>query len=150
MATTQKTVVLALAAGLVLALTGCTGSGGDASTPSPSSSASGSSSSVPSAPSTGEPAPEPTSAAPVPTPDARAWTDETAYAACVETAEAQLEAGYTWAERSTQTLVPADGGVSMDITGIFTGGDVGVANVTFRCLLAGDQSSPQVTGALVG
>ncbi len=152
MASTKQTAVLAVAAGLVLVLSGCTGSGGPTASPTPTSSASVTGSPSPSSsPSPGEtePVDEPSSAAPVPTAGADAWTDQTAYDACVEAAGAELEAGYTWADRSTQTLVAADGGVSIDITGIFTGGDVGVANVTFRCLLTGDRSSPQVTGEIV-
>jgi len=144
MASTKQTAVLAVAAGLVLVLSGCTGS--DAPAPTSSATATGGASSSPGGT---EPADEPSSAAPVPTAGADAWTDETAYEACVAAADAELEPGYTWAARSTQTLVAVDGGVSIDITGIFTGGDVGVANVTFRCQLTGDRSSPQVTGEIV-
>jgi hypothetical protein len=151
MASTKQTAVLAVAAGLVLVLSGCTGSDEPAASPTPSRSATATGSPSPSSPSSGEtePADEPSSAAPVPTAGADAWTDQTAYDACVEAADAELETGYTWADRSSQTLVAADGGVSIDVTGIFTGGDVGVANVTFRCLLTGDRSSPQVTGEIV-
>jgi hypothetical protein len=151
MASTKQTAVLAVAAGLVLVLSGCTGSDEPAASPTPSRSATATGSPSPSSPSSGEtePADEPSSAAPVPTAGADAWTDQTAYDACVEAADAELETGYTWADRSSQTLVAADGGVSIDVTGIFTGGDVGVANVKFRCLLTGDRSSPQVTGEIV-
>jgi hypothetical protein len=149
MASTKQTVVLALAAGLVLGLTGCTGP--DDATPSPtaSSTSTAAASPSPSSPGETEPADEPSSAAPVPTAGADAWTDQTAYDACVEAADDELESGYTWADRSSQTLVAADGGVSIDITGIFTGRDVGVANVTFRCVLTGDRSSSEVTGEIV-
>ena len=150
MASTKQTVALAVAAGLVLVLSGCTGSDGPTTTAAPTGSASATSGpSSSSSSGTTEPADEPSSAAPVPTSGGDAWTDETAYDACVAAADAELETGYTWAERTTQALVAADGGVSIDITGIFTGGDVGVANVTFRCVLTGDRSSPQVTGEIV-
>ena len=139
----HRPVVLIAASGLLLALTGCVG-GGDAE-PSPTTSASASASS----PSTVEPAPEPTSAPPVPTTGADAWTDDTGYAACVEHAGTDLEAGYTWYPRTTQALVAGSDGTTIDITGVFTGGDVGVANVTYGCVLGGTQAAPEISGALV-
>ena len=155
-------VVLVVSTGLVLALTGCVG-GGDSdptSTPTRSASVPSATSSPTDAPtptaSSGPPAsdvptadPAPVSPVPVPTDEAGGWTDDTAYDACVEAAGAALGEDYTWYPRSSQALFTAGAGLSIDVDGVFSGSDVGIAKVTFRCSVAGTPSSPQVSGEIV-
>jgi len=100
----------------------------------------------------GAPAPDAGSApapAPVPESEADGWTDETAYQACVAHATETEGAGYTWSVRAGQTMVYQDGRRTIDVAGIYTGGDVGVANVVYRCTLDGGPSDPRIDGAVV-
>lgn len=98
----------------------------------------------------GAPAPDAGSApAPVPESEADGWTDETAYQACVAHATETEGAGYTWSVRAGQTMVYQDGRRTIDVAGIYTGGDVGVANVVYRCVLDGSPSDPRLDGAVV-
>ena len=137
--------------------TTATASSGPPSTPSSSPSAPASPSA--SAPADGGTAPAPAPApvpdagadAPEPVPEASAagWTDDSAYEACVEHATETLGAGYTWSLRAGQTMVYQGGDRTIDVAGIYTGGDVGVANVVHRCVLGGSPSAPQLTGGLV-
>lgn len=160
------TLVLALAG---VALTGCTGDEDDpSSTPGATTS--------PTATASPAPAPGPTDDAgdgdqggdgsgggdagtgqgdagstprPVPDAEAEGWTDETAYQACVGHATETEGGEYTWSVRAGQTMVYQGGDRTIDVTGIFTGGDVGVANVVYRCVLGGTPGAPELTGQVV-
>ena len=156
----HRALVVTVALGAALALSGCVGGGdaGPSSTPTRSATTSASPSASPPAspsPSTSaEPAPGEgaTSAAPAPQPSSGTpdWSDETAYQACVDSATTSLGGDYAWAARSSQALTGSGDARTIEITGQFTGGDVGVANVSYRCTIGGTPSAPVVTGALVG
>lgn len=153
------------------ALTGCT-SGPDGPTASPRSSPSPSRSATasptgptdpatasPSTPAEDDAAPAPapvpdpgpggTTPEPVPSASAAGWTDASAHEACVEHATETEGAGYTWSVRDGQTMVYQGGERTIDVAGIYQGGDVGVANVVYRCVLGGEPSAPQLSGGLV-
>ena len=146
------------------ALTGCT-SGPDGPSASPSRSAVATptgpadpatpSPSAPAADDGAAPAPVPdpgpggTAPEPVPSASAAGWTDDSAHEACVEHATETEGAGYTWSVRDGQTMVYQGGEPTIDVAGIYTGGDVGVANVVYRCVLGGEPSSPRLSGGLV-
>ena len=126
-----------------------TGSPSPSAPPSPSASAPADGGTAP-APAP-EPAPGAVTEAPEPVPEASAagWTDDSAYEACVEHATETLGAGYTWGVRAGQTMVYQGGDRTIDVAGIYTGGDVGVAHVVHRCVLGGSPSAPELTGGLV-
>lgn len=160
----HRVLVVTVALGAALALSGCVAGGdtGPSSTPTRSAStsapASPSASASPSAPATPSTSAEPapgggaTSAAPAPQPSSGTadWSDETAYQACVDSATTSLGGDYAWAARSSQALTGSGDARTIEITGQFTGGDVGVANVSYRCTVGGTPSAPAITGALVG
>ncbi|NRD25404.1 hypothetical protein [Frigoribacterium sp. VKM Ac-2836] len=156
---TNRALIAVLTAGaLTLTLSACT-SGDDDPAPTVSS-FSPTSTASPSAPDTGAettaptvPADDPVDAAetpvPVPADQADGWTDARAYDACRNEATRSQGADYTWNDRSSQILVQGSTGRTIDVAGLYTGGDVGVANVTYRCVVGGTPDSPQLSGAVV-
>lgn len=156
---TNRALIAMLTAGaLALTLSACT-SGDDDPTPTVSS-FSPTSTASPSAPDTGAETVAPTAPTddpndtvetpvPVPSDQADGWTDARAYDACRNEATRSQGADYTWNDRSSQILVQGSGGRSIDVAGLYSGGDVGVANVTYRCTVGGTPDSPQLSGTVV-
>lgn len=141
---------------LAVSLTACTG--GDDESPSPTvSTFSPSSTASPDAPDTGEQTDPPVGTGEgsvetpvaVPSSEADGWTDARAYDACRNEATRSQGADYTWNDRSSQVLVMSSAGRTMDVAGVYTGGDVGVANVVYRCVVDGTPSAPQLSGSVV-
>ncbi|ROS53015.1 hypothetical protein [Frigoribacterium sp. PhB24] len=162
---TNRALITVLTAGvLALTLSACTSGDDD---PSPTvSSFSPTSTASPPAPDTGAGATAPTTPmaptesaddpvgtvetpVPVPADQADGWTDTRAYDACRNEAARSQGADYTWNDRSSQILVQGSGGRTIDVAGLYTGGDVGVANVTYRCAVGGTPDSPQLSGTVV-
>ncbi|WP_423918473.1 hypothetical protein ACPEEZ_10465 [Frigoribacterium sp. 2-23] len=139
---TSGWISLFVVAGAALGVTACTTDGDVAPSTTSAPSPSASSSSTPGVPDSAPPVP-------VPTASAAGWTDDTAYQACVTEATSSQGADYTWSPRSSQVLVTTGSDKTMDVAGIYTGGDVGVANVTFRCVVGGTPGAPELSGSVL-
>ncbi|KQS22697.1 hypothetical protein [Frigoribacterium sp. Leaf186] len=165
---TKRALLTVFTAGaVVLALAACTG--GDAeptptlssftptSTASPAAPDTGAETTTPTPPSDDPSAGDPTddgSAAvetpvPVPADQADGWTDARAYDACRNEATRSQGSDYRWNDRSSQILVQGSAGRSIDVAGLYSGGDVGVANVVYRCVVGGTPDAPQLSGTVV-